>query len=63
MAGIHVHEDTDGRELLQGVGDAGLVNGLRVRTLLDVQVRDEVGERVGLDDCNDADTWVGRDGG
>lgn len=55
VSGIHVHVHADGGELVEGVGDARLVGGLSVRALLDVQVRDEVRERVGLDDSDDAD--------
>ena len=73
MASIDVHVDTNGRELLEGVVDAGLrasgqrlkrhpnkcptheVRRLGVRALLDVQVGDQVGERVGLNDRNNAD--------
>ena len=54
MAGVHVHVHTDRRELLEGVGDTGLVRRLSVRALLHVQVGDEVGEGVGLDDGDDA---------
>ena len=54
MASVHIHVYTDGRELLEGVGNAGLVRCLSVRALLHVQVGDEVGEGVGLDDRNDA---------
>lgn len=55
MTSIEVLEDTNGGELLQRVGDGVLVHGLCVRALLDVQVGDQVGERVGLDDGHDAD--------
>ena len=55
VSGIHVHVHADRGELVEGVGDAGLVGGLGIRALLDVQVRDEVRERVGLDDSDDAD--------
>ena len=58
VAGVHVAVDADGGELLEGVGDARLVGGLGVGALLHVQVRDEVRERVGLDDRDDAHVGV-----
>ena len=58
MASVHVHVNADGRKLLEGVGDTGLVRRLGVRALLHVQVGDEVGEGVGLDDCDDAHVGV-----
>ena len=53
VASIHVHVDADGGELLEGVVDTGEVGRLRVGALLDAQVGDQVGERVGLDDSHD----------
>ena len=55
VAGIHVHVDASGREGLERVVDAREVVALSVRALLDVQVRNEVGKRIRLDDGHSAD--------
>ena len=54
MTCVHVAVDANSRELLQSIVDASKVSGLSVGTLLHVQVGDQVGEGVGLDDCDDA---------
>ena len=55
VSGIHVHVHADRGELVEGVGDAGLVGGLGVRALLDVQVGDQVGQGIGLNNSDDTD--------
>ena len=58
VTGIHVHVHADRGELLERVRDASLVRRLGVSALLDVQVGDQVGEGVGLDDGHNADVGV-----
>ena len=58
VAGVHVHVRADRGELLERVRDARLVRRLGVRALRHVQVRDEVRERVGLDDRDGAHVRV-----
>lgn len=58
MASVEVHVDTNSVELLHGVGDTGLVCILGTRALRDVQVGDQVGERIRLNDGDDTDLRV-----
>lgn len=50
VARIHVHDDVGKIEILQSVGDAVAVAGGRVLAGLQVDIGDQVGERVRLDD-------------
>lgn len=55
---VEVHVDTDARELRDGIVHASKVGCLSVRALLDGQVGDQVGQRVGLDDRDNTNIWV-----
>ena len=55
MTSVHVHVHANLGKVGERVVDTGEVSGLGVGALLDVQVGDQVGQRVGLDDSNNAD--------
>lgn len=58
VTSVEVHVDTDGVELLNSVDNALLVGALGTAALGDVQVSDQVRERVRFDDSNNADVRV-----
>jgi len=60
---IHVHVDVVEVELLDRVDGRVFVGRSRVRALSDVHVCHHVGERIGLDDGDDANSRVRLDGG
>jgi hypothetical protein len=59
MSSVEVHVDTDGVELLDSIRNGLKVGRLGIGAFLNAQVGDQVGERVGLDDSNDANIGDG----
>jgi hypothetical protein len=58
VTSVEVHRDTDGGESLDSVVRALEVRGLRLLAVGVAHVRDQVGQRIGLNDSNDLSAWV-----
>lgn len=61
VSGVKVHDDVGKVERLHGVDSGGLVDCFGIGALLHVQVRDKIGETVGLIDKSELDIGVGLD--